>query len=268
ASPPASASISKPAPRRPGPCVPGCPATRQGWALPRKPPAVQHRWPLPPAPGTGAWIRLLSLPTSRSGRNVSRSPNGCSPTRCGSPRSAPNRFCCSTPHYPAPTCSAGSADWMRRYMADRACDVGELLPVGLPLARAAKGLALLETGQLAAAATCQDPDVGPEWYLAAGYQLRLRATLAYRQGRIDDACSAFDLLEQRTGEWGIADPSHIPSAADAIAAYLAAGRRGDARQVADRLAHPPLPTRGPAATAAARPAAPAPPPGHPQARHA
>jgi DNA-binding CsgD family transcriptional regulator len=140
-------------------------------------------------------------------------------------------------------------------MADRACDVGELLPVGLPLARAAKGLALLETGQLAAAAACQDSDVGPEWYLAAGYQLRLRATLAYRQGRIDDACSAFDLLEQRTGEWGIADPSHIPSAADAIAAYLAAGRPGDARQVADRLAACPLPSRWPPATAAAGQAA-------------
>jgi DNA-binding CsgD family transcriptional regulator len=140
-------------------------------------------------------------------------------------------------------------------MADRACDVGELLPVGLPLARAARGLALMEAGQLAEAAACEDSDVGPEWYLAAGYQLRLRATLAYRQGRIDDACSAFDLLEQRTGEWGIADPSHIPFAADAIAAYFAAGRPSDARQVVDRLANCPLPTRWPAATAAAGQAA-------------
>jgi DNA-binding CsgD family transcriptional regulator len=136
-------------------------------------------------------------------------------------------------------------------MADRACDVGELLPVGLPLARAAKGLALLETGQLAEAATCEHSDVGPEWYLAAGYQLRLRATLAYRQGRIDDACSAFDLLERRTREWGIVDPSHIPCAADTIAAYLAAGRPADARRVVDQLEARPLPTRWPAATAAA-----------------
>src|SRR5262249_59814311 len=65
-------------------------------------------------------------------------------------------------------------------MADRACDVGELLPLGLPLARAAKGLALLETGQLAEAAVYADEAVGPEWYLATGYQLRLHATLAYR----------------------------------------------------------------------------------------
>jgi len=140
-------------------------------------------------------------------------------------------------------------------MADRACDVGELLPLGLPLARAAKGLALLETGQLAEAAVYADEAVGPEWYLATGYQLRLHATLAYRQGRIDAACSAFDALEQRTGEWGIADPSHIPYAPDAIAAYLAADHPGDARRVADRLAACPLPSRWPAATAAAGQAA-------------
>jgi len=140
-------------------------------------------------------------------------------------------------------------------MADRACDVADLLPVGLPLARAAKALALLETGQLAEAAAYTDQAVGPEWYLATGYQLRLDATLAYRQGRIDAACSAFDALEQRTGEWGIADPSHIPYAADAIAAYLAAGRPGDAARVADRLAACPLPSQWPAATAAAGQAA-------------
>jgi DNA-binding CsgD family transcriptional regulator len=136
-------------------------------------------------------------------------------------------------------------------MADRACDVAELLPLGLPLARAAKGLALLEAGQLTEAATCADPAVGPEWYLATGYQLRLRATLAYRQGWADAACAAFDELEQRTREWGIADPSHIPYAPDAIAAYLAAGRPADARRIVDRLDSCPLPSRWPAATAAA-----------------
>jgi len=135
--------------------------------------------------------------------------------------------------------------------AERACDVGELLPVGLPLARAAKGLALLDAGRLADAAACQDAAVGPEWYLAAGYQLRLRATLAYRQGEIDAACSGFDALERRTGEWGVADPSHIPYAPDAIAAYLAADRPGDAARVVGRLASCPLPSRWPAATAAA-----------------
>jgi len=136
-------------------------------------------------------------------------------------------------------------------MADRACDVGELLPVGLSLARAAKGLALLEAGRLADAAACADPAAGPEWYLAVGYQLRLRATLAFRQGQAHAACSAFDVLERRTSEWGIADPSHIPYAADAIAAYLAADRPADAERVVDRLASCPLPSRWPAATAAA-----------------
>jgi DNA-binding CsgD family transcriptional regulator len=136
-------------------------------------------------------------------------------------------------------------------MADRACDVAELLPLGLPLARAAKGLALLEAGKLAEAATCADPAVGPEWYLATGYQLRLRATLAYRQGQTDLACSAFDELEQLTSEWGIADPSHIPYAADAITAYLAVGRPADASRIVDRLASCPLPSRWPAAAAAA-----------------
>src|SRR5690242_8184853 len=116
-------------------------------------------------------------------------------------------------------------------MAERACDVGELLPVGLPLAQAAKGLALLETGRLTEAAAYADPAAGPEWYLATGYQLRLRATLAYRQGHVDAACSAFDVLEQRTREWGVADPAHIPYAADAIAAYLAADRTSDAERV-------------------------------------
>jgi DNA-binding CsgD family transcriptional regulator len=140
-------------------------------------------------------------------------------------------------------------------MTDRACDVGELLPVGLPLARAAKGLVLLETGQLTEAAAYADQAVGPEWYLVTGYQLRLRATLAYRQGRIDVACSVFDALEQHIHEWGIADPSHIPYAADAIAAYLAADRPGDARRVAEQLASCSLPSRWPAATAAAGQAA-------------
>jgi len=135
--------------------------------------------------------------------------------------------------------------------AERACDVGELLPVGLPLARAAKGLALLEAGRLADAAACQDTAIGPEWYLGIGYQLRLRATLAYRQGQIDAACSGFDELEQHIGDWGVADPSHIPYAADAVAAYLAADRPGDAARVVSRLASCPLPSRWPAAMAAA-----------------
>ncbi len=46
-------------------------------------------------------------------------------------------------------------------------------------------------------------------------------------------------------------PSHIPYAGDAIAAYLAVGRPADAERIARRLAACPLPSRWPAATAAA-----------------
>src|SRR5262249_40209722 len=61
----------------------------------------------------------------------------------------------------------------------------------------------------------------------------------------------FDVLERHTIEWGIADPSHIPYAADAVAAYLAAGRPGDAERIVGRLAACPLPSRWPAAIATA-----------------
>jgi DNA-binding CsgD family transcriptional regulator len=137
-------------------------------------------------------------------------------------------------------------------MAERACDVAELLmPVALPLARAGKGMALLEAGRLIEAAACEDPLVGPEWYLAIGNQLRLSATLAFRQGQIETACSHFDVLERRTVEWGLADPAHIPYAADAIAAYLAAGRVDRAQRVVDRLSACPLPSQWPTAIAVA-----------------
>jgi DNA-binding CsgD family transcriptional regulator len=137
-------------------------------------------------------------------------------------------------------------------MAERACDVAELLmPVALPLARAAKGMALVEAGRLTEAGACEDPRVGPEWYLAIGNQLRLSATLAYRQGQIETACSYFDVLERRTVEWGLADPAHIPYAADAIAAYLAAGRLDEAQRVVDRLSRCPLPSQWPTAMAVA-----------------
>jgi DNA-binding CsgD family transcriptional regulator len=136
-------------------------------------------------------------------------------------------------------------------MAEQACDVAELLPVALPLARAGKGMALLEAGRLAEAAGCEDPLVGPEWYLATANQLWLRATRAFREGRTETACSVFDLLEERIDAWGVADPAHIPYAADAIATYLAAGRLDDAGRVVARLGGCPLPSRWPAAVAAA-----------------
>src|SRR5262249_60246422 len=71
------------------------------------------------------------------------------------------------------------------------------------------------------------------------------------QGGSEAACSGFDALEQHIGAWGVAAPSHVPYAADAIAAYLAADRPGDAARVVGRLASCRLPSRWPAAMAAA-----------------
>ena len=136
-------------------------------------------------------------------------------------------------------------------MAERACDAGELLPVGLPLARAAKGLALAECGRLAEATRYVDPADDTGWYLSAGYQLRLRGVLAYRRGETDAACASFDRLAQQADRCGLADPSQIPWAADALDAYLAANRLDDAGRLAHRLAGCRLPSRWPRATAAA-----------------
>ena len=136
-------------------------------------------------------------------------------------------------------------------MAERACDAGELLPVGLPLARAAKGLALAECGRLAEATRYVDPAGDTGWYLSAGYQLRLRGVLAYRRGETDAACASFDQLAQQADRCGLADPSQIPWAADALDAYLAAKNLDDAGRLVDRLAGCRLPSRWPRATAAA-----------------
>lgn len=134
--------------------------------------------------------------------------------------------------------------------ADRACDAGELLPVGLPMARAAKGLVLLEAGRHAEAERYVDPlDIA--WHLAAGDQLRLRGALAYRRGDIDKACVTFDELANWSGRYGMAAPSALLWADDAIDAYLAAGRDDEAHRLVDWLAGSPLPGRWPKATAAA-----------------
>ena len=237
------------APRRPGRYAPGCRATRTG-CRPRRlrRAASPHRHPLPAA-RAGAWTRLLCPPTSRCGRSVSRSASVCSPG-LAEDRAEPFLLFHAAFSSSDALCRLGRlAEALA--MAERACDVAELLPVGLPLARAGKGLALLEAGRTAEAAACEDPAASPAWYLATGCQLRLSATAAFRQGRIDAACTAFGLLEQRLSEWGVADPSHIPYAADAIGAYLAAGRLDDAGRVVDRLAKCRLPSRWPAAVAAA-----------------
>jgi DNA-binding CsgD family transcriptional regulator len=136
-------------------------------------------------------------------------------------------------------------------MADRACDAGELLPVGLPLARAAKGLALLECGRLAEAERYVEQTDDTGWYLSTGYQLRLSGTLAYRRGEIDTACATFDRLVRQADRCGLVDPSQILWAADALEAYLAAGRVDDVARLVDRLSCCPLPSRWPQAMAAA-----------------
>ena len=68
----------------------------------------------PPTSRTGASTRRPYPPTSPSGPSVSRSPNGCSPTRCTRPNNTASHSCCSTPHCRMRTCSAGWAGWRRR----------------------------------------------------------------------------------------------------------------------------------------------------------
>jgi DNA-binding CsgD family transcriptional regulator len=76
---------------------------------------------------------------------------------------------------------------------------------------------------------------GHAWYLVIGYDLRLRGMLALRQGDVETACQIFARLEDLAEGWGVLDPSHIPWAEDAIAAYLPCGRDADARRVVERL---------------------------------
>jgi DNA-binding CsgD family transcriptional regulator len=74
------------------------------------------------------------------------------------------------------------------------------------------------------------------WFLIHGYNLHRRATLAWRKGNADQACTLFAELEELVTRWGLVDPSTIPWAGDAISAYLACSRPADARRVVDRLA--------------------------------
>jgi hypothetical protein len=88
--------------------------TLQSWAPRKEQPAAQRPNGPWPTPRTGAWTWLPSPATSCSGPSASRPPSACSPTHCGSPRSAPNRFCCSIPQCRGRTCSGGPADWARQ----------------------------------------------------------------------------------------------------------------------------------------------------------
>ena len=138
--------------------------------------------------------------------------------------------------------------------ARRALEIAELVPIALPLATAAEGLALLEAGKLEEAAARRDRlremPGRDDWYLAKGCALRLDGTLALRQGHLDAACATFGLLEEHCAQAGEQDPCHIPWALDAITAYLLGDRPDDGRRIVLALEETRLSSRWPKAAAA------------------
>ena len=138
--------------------------------------------------------------------------------------------------------------------ARRALEAAEIVPIALPLATAAEGLALLDAGKLEEAAARQDRLQNmpgkDDWYLSKGYALRLAGTLALRQGETEAACATFGLLEEHCARAGVRDPCHIPWAVDAITAYLLSDRPDDARRIVAALEDTRLPSRWPKAAAA------------------
>jgi tetratricopeptide (TPR) repeat protein len=125
---------------------------------------------------------------------------------------------------------------------ERLIELVELFPYGSPLALTYRAWVLLELGQLEQAALCcaQLP-IKPHrgrysLHRTDGMQLHVRAVLAHRQGDAETACSLFAQLEEWADRTGEADPSFVPWAADAVAAYLACNRDTDARHVIDWVA--------------------------------
>jgi pentatricopeptide repeat protein len=127
-------------------------------------------------------------------------------------------------------------------LVDRLIELAELSPYASLLAGSYRVLVLLEQGELERAARCcaQLPTTIQHdrfsLHRADGLELHVQAVLAYRQGDVETACSLFGQLEEWADRTGEADPSYIPWAADAIAAYLACGRDSDARHVTDWVA--------------------------------
>ncbi|MCA1702270.1 MAG: LuxR C-terminal-related transcriptional regulator [Actinobacteria bacterium] len=138
-------------------------------------------------------------------------------------------------------------------LADRLTELAELSPYTSPLASSYRALVLLEQGQLEQAALCcaQLPTKTHHdrysLHRADGLDLYLQAVLAHRQGDTETACSLFAQLQQWADRTGEADPSYLPWAADAVAAYLTCGRTAEARHVIDWVAQRAagLPTRWP-----------------------
>ena len=142
-------------------------------------------------------------------------------------------------------------------LADRAVEVARLMPVALPLALSARGLALADLGRIDAAAEAHTQAAGaagdgPQWYLGTGYELHLAGAVAHRRGDPGVACAAFDRLRALLSGHGVADACHIDYAQDAIDAYLSSGRRDGAEALIEWLesSGPALPSRWPAAVAA------------------
>jgi DNA-binding NarL/FixJ family response regulator len=105
-----------------------------------------------------------------------------------------------------------------------------------PLAAASNALVQLELGRLDEAANwCARLDEaarqGTGFGMAVDLGCHPQGLLAFRRGDSDAACAIFTRLENMACQYGIADPSFVPWAGDAIAAYLGAGREADARRV-------------------------------------
>jgi len=124
-------------------------------------------------------------------------------------------------------------------LADRVFEVADVAPGVLAFAAAARALVLLEQGRLHEASDCCDKlaDLASDhrWFLVRGYDLHRRATLAWRSGRVVEACELFERLEGLANEWGLRDPSTIPWAGDAVFAYMACDRAADAQRVVEWL---------------------------------
>ncbi len=138
-------------------------------------------------------------------------------------------------------------------LADRLIELAELFPNASTLAGTYRAWALLEQGQLEQAARCcaQLPTkIRHDRYSlhrADGLELHVRGVLAHRQGAAKTACSLFTQLMQWADRTGEVDPSFLPWAADAVAAYRACGRYTDVRHVVDWVAQhaATLPSRWP-----------------------
>ncbi|MEO7193456.1 MAG: AAA family ATPase [Pseudonocardiaceae bacterium] len=122
---------------------------------------------------------------------------------------------------------------------DRLIELAELFdPYLPPLAITYRALVLLEQGHLEQAALrCAQLPARihhqHSMHLADGLTLHVRGVLAHRQGDTETACALFTQLQDWAERTGEVDPSFLPWAADAIAAYLSCGRDTDARKVID-----------------------------------